>query len=77
VTVERLSLQPQALLDPQAQKQQPARAAEMDRENAMVLVAELLRQFPDELGSLRRPLGELLNKGGELVVRGREREQHK
>ena len=73
VTVERLSLEPQALLNPQAQKQQPARAAEMDRENAMVLVAELLRQFPDELASLRRPLEELLNKGGELVVRDRER----
>lgn len=71
VTVEKLSLEPQPL-DAQGQKQQPARAAQMDRENAMVLVAELLRQFPDELASLRRPLEAVLNKGGELVVQDQE-----
>ncbi|KAG7286450.1 hypothetical protein NEMBOFW57_008761 [Staphylotrichum longicolle] len=71
VTVEKLSLEPQPL-DAQGLKQQPARAAQMDRENAMVLVAELLRQFPDELASLRRPLEAVLNKGGELVVQDQE-----
>jgi hypothetical protein len=81
VTVERLSLEPrQEVIDPQGlgqrqqQQQQPARAAAMDRENAMVLVAELLRRFPDELSGLRRPLDAILTKGGELVVRDRQQE---
>ncbi|KAK4033302.1 hypothetical protein C8A01DRAFT_50091 [Parachaetomium inaequale] len=75
VTVERLSLEPQQV-DVQGQKQQPARVAKMDRENGMVLVAELLRQFPEKLASLRRPLEALLNKGGELVIQNRG-EEHK
>jgi hypothetical protein len=74
VTIERLSLEPQQV-DVQGQKQQPARVAKMDRENGMVLVAELLRQFPEELASLKRPLEALLNKGGELVMQ--DREEHK
>jgi hypothetical protein len=73
VTVEKLSLEPQQI-DPLAQKQQPARAAKMDRENAMVLVAELLRQFPEELSGLRRPLEGVLDKGGELVMQDREQQ---
>jgi hypothetical protein len=73
VTVEKLSLEPQQI-DPLAQKQQPARAAKMDRENAMVLVAELLRQFPEELSSLRKPLEGVLDKGGELVMQDREQQ---
>ncbi|KAK4099447.1 hypothetical protein N658DRAFT_568123 [Parathielavia hyrcaniae] len=70
VTVEKLPLEPQQV-DPQGPKAPPARVAEMDRENAMVLVAELLRRFPDELSSLRRPLEAILNKGGELVMQDR------
>ncbi|KAK4155630.1 hypothetical protein C8A00DRAFT_41815 [Chaetomidium leptoderma] len=74
VTVERLSLEPQQM-DVQGQKQQPARAARMDRENGMVLVAELLGRFPDELSGLKRALEAILSKGGELVVQDREQEQ--
>ncbi|KAL2175086.1 uncharacterized protein P884DRAFT_207163 [Thermothelomyces heterothallicus CBS 202.75] len=76
VTVEKLSLEPQ-LVDVQGHKQQqPARVAQMDRENAMVLVAELLRRFPEALSSLRKPLEGLLRKGGELVAKDRgEQEQ--
>ncbi|KAL2147555.1 hypothetical protein VTI28DRAFT_8810 [Corynascus sepedonium] len=74
VTVERLSLEPQ-MVDAQGHKQQqPARVAKMDRENAMVLVAELLRQFPEGLFALRKLLEELLNKGGELVAQDRGQE---
>jgi hypothetical protein len=74
VTVEKLSLEPQQMdmqQSAQQHKHQPAVAAKMDRENAMVLVAELLRRFPEELGGLRRPLEAVLNKGGELVVQDR------
>jgi hypothetical protein len=75
VTVEKLSLEPQQV-DPQAQtKAPPAKVAQMDRENGMVLVAELLRRFPEEMSSLRRPLEVILNKGGELVVQDRSGNQ--
>ncbi|KAK4126932.1 hypothetical protein N657DRAFT_611093 [Parathielavia appendiculata] len=70
VTVKKLSLEPQQV-DPQGPKALPARVAKMDRENAMVLVAELLRRYPQELSSMRRPLEALLNKGGELVMQDR------
>jgi hypothetical protein len=65
VTVEKLSLEPQqvgGLAVP---------VAKMDRENGMVLVAELLRHFPEELSTLRRPLEAVLNKGAELVAQDR------
>jgi hypothetical protein len=71
VTVEKLSLEPQQV-DPQGPtKAPPGRVAKMDRENGMVLVAELLRRFPEELSSLRQPLESILNKGGELVMQDR------
>ncbi|KAK3303168.1 uncharacterized protein B0T15DRAFT_401992 [Chaetomium strumarium] len=77
VSVQKLSLEPQ-LVDQQAQTKQPAaRMARMDRENGMVLVAELLRSCPDALSELRKPLEAVLNKGGELLVRDREEEQNK
>jgi hypothetical protein len=66
VTVEKLSLEPQqvgGLAVP---------VAKMDRENGMVLVAELLRHFPEELSTLRRPLEAVLNKGAELVAQDRD-----
>ncbi|GAB1316140.1 hypothetical protein MFIFM68171_06350 [Madurella fahalii] len=64
-----LTLEPQQ----QQQQQQPVGGtAKMDRENAMVLVVELLRNFPDELSSIRGPLEAMLSKGGELVVQDRK-----
>ncbi|KAL2127118.1 hypothetical protein VTI74DRAFT_11309 [Chaetomium olivicolor] len=75
VTIQKLSprtLQPQA---PQQQQRQPARMAQMDRENGMVLIAELLHRFPDDLSALREPLRAVLEKGGELVSGDRERMQ--
>ncbi|KAK4233502.1 hypothetical protein C8A03DRAFT_47971 [Achaetomium macrosporum] len=75
VSVEKLSLEPQ-LVDQQAQTKQPAaRVAKMDRENGMVLIAELLRRFPDKLSALRKPLEAVLNKGGELLARDQEEKQ--
>jgi hypothetical protein len=75
VSLQKLSLEPQ-LVDQQTQTKQPAaRMAKMDRENGMVLVAELLRCFPDALSGLRKPLEAVLNSGGELLVRDREEEQ--
>jgi hypothetical protein len=65
-----LTLAPQQV-DAQTQKQQPAVVAKMDRENGMVLVAELLQNFPEELLSLRKPLEAVLAKGGELVMQDR------
>ncbi|KXX72942.1 Rap1 GTPase-GDP dissociation stimulator 1-B [Madurella mycetomatis] len=60
-------------LEPQQQQQLSAGGtAKMDRENAMVLVAELLRHFSEELASIRDPLEAILGKGGEQVVQGRE-----
>ncbi|KAH6617727.1 armadillo-type protein [Chaetomium sp. MPI-SDFR-AT-0129] len=76
VTVEKLSLEAQQvdLQPPQLQQKQPhspAKLAGMDRENGMVLVAELLRRFPEELAGLRTSLEAVLNKGAELVVQNR------
>lgn len=73
--VDRLTLEPQQV-DAQAQRQQQsAETAKRDRENAMVLVAELLRRFPNELSTLKAPLEAVLRKGGELVVQDRDQEQ--
>jgi hypothetical protein len=71
-----LTLAPQQV-DAQTQKQQPAVVAKMDRENGMVLVAELLQNFPEELLSLRKPLEAVLAKGGELVMQDRGEEGQK
>jgi hypothetical protein len=68
---EELSLMP-----PQQQQQQPTgKPAEMDRENAMVLIAELLRNFPDELGGMKTRLEAVLAIGGKLVAQARNGDQ--
>ncbi|KAL2149243.1 hypothetical protein VTH82DRAFT_8591 [Thermothelomyces myriococcoides] len=72
VSIERLSLEPQQVDIQGHKQQQPVRVVQMDRENAMVLVAELLRRFPKTLSGLRGPLEGLLSKGGELVAKDRE-----
>ncbi|KAH6842663.1 hypothetical protein B0I37DRAFT_399282 [Chaetomium sp. MPI-CAGE-AT-0009] len=78
VTVEKLSLEPQqvggGLSVPGQAQPPPAQMAKMDRENGMVLVAELLRQFPEELSTLRRPLEAVLNRGAELVALDRDQD---
>ncbi|SPQ26721.1 be1e871d-a8aa-4dfb-b23a-3cc85b9217c8 [Thermothielavioides terrestris] len=71
VSVERLSLEPQRIDSKVGAAQQPAQTAKMDRENGMVLVAELLRKFPDELSSMRGSLEALLSRGGELLAQDR------
>ncbi|KAL2162317.1 hypothetical protein VTH06DRAFT_7230 [Thermothelomyces fergusii] len=78
VTVEELSAELQ-VVDfkgyKQQQQQQPIGLADMDRENAMVLVAELLRRFPEALSGLRKPLERLLSKGGEMLAKDRRGRQ--
>lgn len=71
--MDKLMLEPQQA-DAQTQRQ-PAGIVKRDRENAMVLVAELLRRFPVELSALKRPLEAVLGKGAELVVQDREQGQ--
>ncbi|KAL7622606.1 hypothetical protein AAE478_008117 [Parahypoxylon ruwenzoriense] len=60
------------------QQVDPTRAATMakvDRENGLVLVAELLKRFPDELSSLTRDtFTRLLKTGGELILGDRNEE---
>ncbi|KAK4133719.1 hypothetical protein BT67DRAFT_422996 [Trichocladium antarcticum] len=70
-----LALAPQQADAPTQRPQPPAVAAKMDRENGMVLVAELLHRFPDELSRLSRALRAVLAKGGELVVQDRAQGQ--
>ncbi|KAL2022480.1 hypothetical protein VTK56DRAFT_5309 [Thermocarpiscus australiensis] len=72
VHAERLMLEPRQV-DPQTQKQ-PAGMARVDRENGMVLIAELLRNFSEELAGLKRPLETMLRKGGGMVVQDGEHE---
>lgn len=71
VGMDGLSLSPQQI-DMQAQKEQPAHAVRMNRENGLVLLAELFRRFTEELALLRKTIETLLTKGGELVVKDRQ-----
>ncbi|KAK3942673.1 hypothetical protein QBC46DRAFT_425822 [Diplogelasinospora grovesii] len=49
--------------------------AKVDRENGLVLVAEILRNFPDYMPPFRRNLfEEMLAKGGELVLHERKQD---
>ncbi|KAK3332298.1 hypothetical protein B0T19DRAFT_415253 [Cercophora scortea] len=63
-----LGLEPQ-----QVDAKQPASMARMDRENGLVLTAELLREFSDVLPPRRRRVMEdMLAKGGEIVLEERK-----
>ena len=65
--VDELGLEPQ-----QADPQQAASMGRVDRENGLVLVAELLRSFSEYLPPHRKSvLEETLSKGGELVLSDR------
>ncbi|KAI2617854.1 ARM repeat-containing protein [Hypoxylon sp. NC1633] len=68
----------QLQLEPrQADPGQAATMARVDRENALVLVSELLRRCPDELApAARGTLSRVLRRGGEMILgnRGVERE---
>ncbi|KAL1836553.1 hypothetical protein VTJ49DRAFT_5030 [Mycothermus thermophilus] len=75
LTIQKLSLTPQPLDAQHHKSHPPAQVAAMDRENAMVLVAELLRQFPGKLVGLRGVLEGVLARGGELVVEQRQVQQ--
>ncbi len=66
--VESLGLQPQ-----QAPAQQTSGLAKIDRENGLVLVAELLRSFSEYLPPSRKAVfEEVLAKGGEAVLEARK-----
>ena len=66
--VESLGLQPQ-----QAPAQQTSDLAKIDRENGLVLVAELLRNFSEYLPPRRKAVfEEVLAKGGEAVLEARK-----
>jgi hypothetical protein len=71
--VEGLGLEPrQASLDPA----QAANMAKTDRENGMVLVAELLRQDEVMFPQFRRTMfEEMLKTGGQMVLSERENAQ--
>ncbi|KAI0454132.1 armadillo-type protein [Xylaria acuta] len=67
-----VALEPQA---PTASTQKPTTKRDVDRENALVLVAELLRRCPDALPTdARRRFEDLLREGGERVLRERSSE---
>jgi len=67
-------------LNPQGQQQQQPGAkvdtSKMDRENALVLVAEILRRFSGDESSLsssrKKAFEELLKKGGEVILEERK-----
>jgi hypothetical protein len=66
--IDDLGLEPQ-----QVDPQQAANMARVDRENALVLVSELVRNWGDELPIFRRPaFQELLKEGGELLAVDRD-----
>lgn len=72
--LDGLSLEPKQV-DVQA-KMQPVGMSKIDRENGLVLIAALLQRFGGELPAAKKKLfEEVLNKGGELVVKDRESNQ--
>ncbi|KAK0616763.1 hypothetical protein B0T14DRAFT_546876 [Immersiella caudata] len=69
--VDGLGLEPQ-----QADVKQTAGMAKIDRENGLVLVAEIIRGFSDELSPGRKKLLEqVLSDGGELILAERKGQQ--
>ncbi|KAK4187412.1 hypothetical protein QBC35DRAFT_410530 [Podospora australis] len=69
--MDGLSLEPQSA-DAETKKQ-PARMVKVDRENGLVLVADLLRNPGSDMPSSRKQLFEaVINKGSELLVEDRK-----
>ncbi|KAK0644196.1 hypothetical protein B0T16DRAFT_447920 [Cercophora newfieldiana] len=69
--VDGLGLEPQ-----QADVKQTAGMTKIDRENGLVLVAEIIRGFLDELSPARKGVLEnLLREGGELILEERKKGQ--
>ena len=70
-TIDGLGLEPQ-----QVDPAQAASMAKIDRENGLVLIAELLKNYADFLPPFRRSVfEELLRTGGELVLHERLKDQ--
>jgi hypothetical protein len=66
--VDGLGLEPQ-----QADAKQSAKMARVDRENGLVLVAEITRGFSDELSPARKKLFKgILSQGGEMILEERK-----
>ncbi|KAL2119955.1 hypothetical protein VTJ04DRAFT_6916 [Mycothermus thermophilus] len=76
-TIQHLSLTPQQPIDnkPSTSTRPSSTAtAGKDRENALVLLAALLARFPSQLSPLKPTLERVLARGGELVMRERQRQ---
>jgi hypothetical protein len=87
-TIQHLSLTPQQPIDnkpttstgpPSSSSSSSSSSARTttegkDRENALVLLAALLARFPSQLSPLKPTLERVLARGGELVVRERQRQ---